>query len=396
MRLLHTADWHLGAELKHVQRLEDQLERVEEVLSFCDAREVDVLLVAGDFIDESRSDRLTYVLSRLGALLRPRLTRGLQVVVIAGNHDREWVFPLLETARELFGAEAERDRVQFVWKPELRVLESVSGDRVRLLCLPYPRQRAYDLEAITFRDVADRHKQMADAVAQRVQWFQMEIREDKARMPTVTLAHLLIQGIAQNGAELTEEADVPIPRNQLPNYAYTALGHVHLPSELGASNFRYSGSLEKMDFGEKDQPKEVVIFELDKTALAGEPEAIPLHPTELRELEWKEGDDLISLARGVGDDTICKLKLLVPPGTNVQAIQAEASRLFARLCWPPEIVWEGNDRPGSLATGSLAIERADWQGAVRSYLKEQVAEDDPDFAQIMAAAEQLLAEAARS
>ena len=51
MRVLHTADWHLGAELKHVKRLPDQLARVEEIVDICESREVDVLLVAGDFID---------------------------------------------------------------------------------------------------------------------------------------------------------------------------------------------------------------------------------------------------------------------------------------------------------------------------------------------------------
>ena len=95
MRILHTADWHLGAELKHVQRLNDQLARVEDVLRICDEREVELLLVAGDFIDEARAERMTPILRRLGDAFRPRLDRGLQIVVLAGNHDRPSVFPFL-------------------------------------------------------------------------------------------------------------------------------------------------------------------------------------------------------------------------------------------------------------------------------------------------------------
>src|SRR6266851_84453 len=390
MRILHTADWHLGAELKHVPRLSDQLARVDEVLQVCDERNVDLLLVAGDFIDEKQSERMTPLLRRLGDMLRPRLRRGMHVVILAGNHDREWVFPFLQTARDLFVA-SETSRLQFAWKPELRVIETRTKERLRLMLLPYPRQTSYDLEAIVFKDAADRHKQMGDAVKQRIKGFESQIKKDGDKMPTVVVAHLLIAGQKENGHELTEEADVPIPRVYLPNYAYVALGHVHLPTELGSATCRYSGSIERMDFGERAQRKRVVLVELDSTGLVGEPEAIPLHPTELFEIDWRDGDDLVAIARDVAPSTICKLRLHVPVGTNVQALQAQARDLIERLCWPPEIQWEGGDIP-EVATGSLAIVRSDWQGAVRSYIKEQVPGDDPQHHDVMAAIEELLSE----
>jgi exonuclease SbcD len=395
MRILHTADWHLGADLKRVPRLDDQLARVEELLAICDEREVDLLLVAGDFIDESRGDRMTPILRRLGGLLRPPLARGMQAVVIAGNHDRESVFPLLQTARELFSLDGEGPRLHFVAKPGLRVMRSAAGEQVRLLCLPYPRQSAYDLEAIVFHDSADRHRQLADAVKQRIRTFEDEIRGDSRRMPTVVMAHLLVAGQRENGHELTEEADVPVPRVFLPNYAYVALGHVHQPTPLGSVACRYSGSIERMDFGEVGAARQVVLVELDSSGLAAQPEVIDLHPTDLREIEWREGDDLAQVARGIPSGAICRLKLMVPPGTNVQALQAQARDLIPRLCWPPEVTWQG-DAVRGVPTGSLAMERADWRGAVRRYVAEQVAADDPMHDGLVRAVEELLAEEAPS
>jgi exonuclease SbcD len=390
MRVLHTADWHLGAELKHVPRLPDQLARIDEILTICDSREVDLLLVAGDFIDETQTDRMTLMLRRLGELLRPRLERGMTVVIVAGNHDREWVFPFLRAAGDLF-FEGHNSRVHFISKPELKVVHTATKeDRVRLLLLPYPRQTAYDLEAISFKDAADRHSQMAAAVKQRIKSFEAEVRKGP-KMPTVIVSHLLIAGQKENGHELTEEADVPIPRVYLPNYAYAALGHVHQPTALGSTTCRYSGSIERTDFGEKGESKQVVLFELDSTGLVGEPEVIDLHPTDLRELEWNEGDDMLAVARGIPPETICKLILNVPVGTNVQALQAEARNLIARLCWPPDIHWQGGEET-EMHAGSLALQRADWQGAVRAYVRDQVPEDDPYFKEISAAVEQLLAE----
>src|SRR5215472_14214803 len=189
MRLVHTSDWHLGAVLRHVPRIDDQMERVEEILSICDERDADVLLVAGDFLNETGQRRMESVLRRLAALLRPRLERGLQVVVIAGNHDRDWVFPLLQTARSLFGGALET-QIRFIWKPGITVIENARGERVRLVLLPYPRQSAYDLEAIQFKDAADRNHQLGDAVKQRILTFEAEIRKDPEQMPTVLMAHL--------------------------------------------------------------------------------------------------------------------------------------------------------------------------------------------------------------
>lgn len=388
MRILHTSDWHLGAELKHVARIDDQLARVEEVLRICDERDVDLLLVAGDFIDEVRADRMTPILRRLGEIFRPRLERGLQIVILAGNHDRPHVFPLLQSARDLFSVDS-KSRLQFVWKPKLLTIEDRDGAALRLMLLPYPDQNAYDLEAISFTDAADRHGQMGAAVKQRIRQFESEIRKG-AKIPTVVVAHLLVAGQRENGHELTEEADVPIPRSYLPNYAYVALGHVHLPTQLGSTTSRYSGSIERMDFGEANEAKEVVLVEVSKAGLVGQPEPIALHPTELREIEWQEGDDLVEIARGIQPQTICKLRLHVPVGTNVQRKQAEARILIDRLCWPPEIHWIGvTDQ--EVLPGSLALERADWQGTVRAYVRSQVQDGDPDADALLRAVEELVA-----
>lgn len=392
MRVLHTADWHLGAELKHVHRLADQLARVEELLAVCDSRKVDLLLVAGDFIDVTRAEPMTRILRRVGELLRPQLERGMTVVILAGNHDREWIFPFLQAARDLF-VEDHASRLHFVSKPELKVIESATHEVVRLMLLPYPRQTAYGLEAITFKNSADRHSQMATAVKQRVSSLEGEIKKS-AKMPTIVVGHLLIAGQRENGHELTEEADVPIPRVYLPNYAYVALGHVHMPTLIGSTTCRYSGSIERMDFGERDEAKEAIVIELDSTGVVGEPEVVELHPTELRELDWSEGDDLVAMARDIPPDTICKLKLRVPAGTNVHALQAQARNLISRLCWPPEIHWEGKEDV-EIRAGSLALDRADWQGTVRAYIKEQVPETDPMFADIASAVEELVSEESR-
>ena len=48
MRILHTADWHLGDRLGRIDRTADLRTAVERVAAHCQEHRVDVLLVAGD------------------------------------------------------------------------------------------------------------------------------------------------------------------------------------------------------------------------------------------------------------------------------------------------------------------------------------------------------------
>src|SRR5262249_58486289 len=59
MKLLHTADWHLGDRLGRIDRTDDLRRAVERVATYCEREQVDVLLVAGDLFSElARPDGL--------------------------------------------------------------------------------------------------------------------------------------------------------------------------------------------------------------------------------------------------------------------------------------------------------------------------------------------------
>ena len=59
MRILHTADWHLGDRLGRIDRTDDLCRAVERIAGYCDTEKVDVLLVAGDIFSElARPDAL--------------------------------------------------------------------------------------------------------------------------------------------------------------------------------------------------------------------------------------------------------------------------------------------------------------------------------------------------
>lgn len=86
MKILHTADWHLGKKLDDFSRIEEQKEVLHEIVTLADIHQVDAVIVAGDLFDNfnpsSEATELLYkTLHRLGNNgHRP-------VIAIAGNHD---------------------------------------------------------------------------------------------------------------------------------------------------------------------------------------------------------------------------------------------------------------------------------------------------------------------
>ena len=86
MKILHTADWHLGKRLENISRHEEQVAVLDEICQIADDRNVDAVIIAGDLFDvfspPNESAELFFKTCK-------RLSNnGLRAVVaIAGNHD---------------------------------------------------------------------------------------------------------------------------------------------------------------------------------------------------------------------------------------------------------------------------------------------------------------------
>ncbi|MEO0897392.1 MAG: exonuclease SbcCD subunit D [Bacteroidota bacterium] len=86
MKILHTADWHLGKKLEHFSRLEEQREVLDEICQIADDENVDAVLIAGDLFDVANPsiDSIELFYKTLKRLAK----HGQRAVIgIAGNHD---------------------------------------------------------------------------------------------------------------------------------------------------------------------------------------------------------------------------------------------------------------------------------------------------------------------
>lgn len=385
IRFLHTSDWHLGNRLGTQDRLSDQLARLREIVAHIERESVDVLLVAGDIFSERlERDGLARIVEHLAALLRPLVTNGLQVVLLAGNHDREHVFVLLQALKELVAPDA-ASRVHFIDRPMLLQL-AARDERVQLVLLPYPTAERYDLAAGQWTSQDQKRTVLADALRERMD----ELARDAGKstgVPTVLVGHFLLAGV-QGGMCVNEQEDVPIQSGDLPTYAYIALGHIHRAQSVRGPNIRYSGSIERMDQGESADTKEVVLVELAPKRKAVI-RSLPLDATPLARIEATSEEDLQQKHAELiePDRTLVALRLVLTRDQSVRALKALAERLFPRL-YDTDIRFLEDARTEALTTFTA---RADVSSTVRDYLTGAL-KDDADAPAILALADELLAE----
>ena len=88
LKLLHTADWHLGKTFKNTDfsLLEIQQQILKEIVEIAEKEDVDIVFIAGDIFDSYnppfKAEELFY------STLKELTANGRRLVIaIAGNHD---------------------------------------------------------------------------------------------------------------------------------------------------------------------------------------------------------------------------------------------------------------------------------------------------------------------
>lgn len=86
MKILHTADWHLGKRLDRFSRLEEQILVMQEIIYIANSQNVDLVIVAGDLFDNFNPS-VDAVELFYKTLKKLSLNGKRPVIAIAGNHD---------------------------------------------------------------------------------------------------------------------------------------------------------------------------------------------------------------------------------------------------------------------------------------------------------------------
>lgn len=323
MKILHTADWHLGKKLEQYSRLEEQKEVLNELVHFVSDRNIDVIIVAGDIFDNfnppAEAEQLLYsVVTRLGNSGQ-RL-----VIVIAGNHDSPdrieapsplamengiifCGFPLtaVPSFRHSSGNfEIIRSTPGFMeikfqkYEYPLRVIHTSYVSELRLKKMISIEEREADLNKV----LGEHWGTLADQYV-----------DDKG--VNILIAHLYVGATGQTLPEESEDersvrfvggANVVYSSVIPSQIQYAALGHIHKYYNLGTPErpVVYSSSILSYSFSEAEQQKYFIEIGIQPDGIT-DYQKIPVRAgRKLVRLKAKGMDDALRLVQENADNYI--------------------------------------------------------------------------------------------
>ena len=408
MRILHTADWHLADRLGRIDRTDDLRRAVERVAGYCRSEKVDVLLVAGDLFSElAGPDALRESIRHLQEVFQPFLRDGGTILTLTGNHDKENFCQTLKHAMNLaapstpkFGNVVPSGRLYLATGPTLLSLADRDTQReVQFILMPYPTPTRYlkDEAAQRYQGLDEKNRHLMAAYTNALNKLQQSEKFDKT-LQTVLAAHVHVRGAELPTLfRITEQEDVVFSDADLPTgFAYIALGHIHRAQFLGGQkHVRYSGSIERMDLGEKDDPKGVVLFDLGPEGLLGEPQVLPLEATPIYEITIHSPQDEIPALKERYPDAQNDLVRIVCTYTagvdNREEIVRDLDDLFPR--WYDREIHERNALDKNTLVGGAPGAAKSFEQTVREYLMQELTNHEGSFREsVLARAEDLMKE----
>ncbi|MFP7222817.1 exonuclease SbcCD subunit D [Priestia filamentosa] len=277
MRILHTADWHLGRTLEGRSRLEEQEQFLAELVEVVKDQKIDAILMAGDVFDTvnppATAEGMFYdsvaKLSQQGAC---------PIITIAGNHDSP---NRLSASSPLAGVQ----NIHLFGYPVNNIVKvPVGGEMLEVAALPYPSESRLNELLSENSD----EKEIRNSYDARIQGIFSNLASQFTQGAVhMAMSHIHVAGGSASDSERPIEVGgaYTVAATSLPEEAqYVALGHLHRPQNVGRAKTlaRYSGSPLAYSFSEAGYTKSLSIIDV-----------VPYGKAELTEIPINSGKPLV-------------------------------------------------------------------------------------------------------
>lgn len=251
VKLLHFSDIHIGMEnyakldpeTGLSTRLLDFFETFDFIVDLAIKESVDVVVFAGDAY-KTRDPNPTQQRG-FGQRVKRLANAGIPTVLVVGNHDTPNAEGKANTL-DIYSA-LEIDNVWVSRTPQYLKIPTKSGD-LQVITLPWLHKNDY-------KTVGDKITLLYDKIT--------------PESPAVFLSHSEVEGSeygSEKGMAIANDVTIPLPLLQDKRLDYVALGHIHKHQVLSKPNDKplvvYSGSPQRIDFGEEKEEKGVILVEI--------------------------------------------------------------------------------------------------------------------------------------
>ncbi|MDI9277502.1 exonuclease subunit SbcD [Pantoea sp. EABMAA-21] len=277
MRIIHTADWHLGQFFYSKSRAAEHQAFLDWLLAQITQHQVDALIIAGDLFDTgSPPSYAREMFNRFVVALQPT---HCELIVLAGNHDS---VATLNESRELLACLNTRVITSATPQGEQQVLtlHQRDGTPGALLCaIPYLRPRDI-LRSQAGQSGREKQISLLEAIEQHYQQCYaaaLAERADRA-LPIIATGHLTTVGVTKSDSvrDIYIGTLDAFPAQAFPAADYIALGHIHRAQRIADSDhIRYSGSPIPLSFDELGREKSVFLLEFSAQLDSVTPLPIP-------------------------------------------------------------------------------------------------------------------------
>ncbi|MGH1336337.1 MAG: exonuclease SbcCD subunit D C-terminal domain-containing protein [Aureispira sp.] len=268
IKILHTADWHLGQKFFHRTRKEEHKAALDWLLQLIVTQEIDLLIIAGDIFD---TDNPTNYARKLyyDFLRQLQATNCQSVVVVAGNHDSANMLDaskkLLESLDVFVIGSIPEER-----KEQIFPIKHLQTGKLLAVVAAVPYLRDRDVrQSVAGEDYERGIERLKAGIHQHYQEVAEAIAPyaDK-EVPLIVTGHLYAAG-GERGERPDiihiGHADVIRTTSFSTIFDYVALGHLHRVQQLDSPRaIWYSGSLIPLDFSELNYSQCVRILQFDR------------------------------------------------------------------------------------------------------------------------------------
>ena len=251
MKIIHTADWHIGQTFFGYDRFQEHQYFLDWLTDQITTQQIDVLLISGDIFDvanpSAQAQRQFYRFLRRVTEQNP----GLQIILIAGNHDSK---ERLGFGNKIFEEEGLYISSKYDGKLKKVELEDEYG-KLNIYMLPF-------VKPVEVKQYFDDEQFGYDEMIHKI----IEKEEINTNERNIILTHQFVtargEEVERTDSEVlslggTDNVDV----SNYDKFDYVAIGHVHRPQRIGRDTARYAGTMLKYSFSEVKHKKTMPILE---------------------------------------------------------------------------------------------------------------------------------------
>lgn len=330
IKFIHTADIHFGMEnygkIDSKSGIHTRLLDFEKALNFCIdfaiEKNVDFFLFAGDAYKTANPSPTQQKLL-MQCFLRLYKAK-IPIIIIVGNHDNPISYGKAN-ALEIFG-NIPIDGFHVISKPVSFVLKTKNGP-IQIVGIPWPTRNNISIQSrYLIKSSSEITDYISQSVSQLIKHFAQELDPS---IPSVLTSHITVSSGIFSGSEkraIYGNDPVLMPSElAIEPFDYVALGHLHRYQDLnpkGYPSIVYSGSIERVDFGERKEDKGFCFVTIEKKGKCShEFIKTPARPFIQIEAHLKSGKDhteqlVETIKKYEIKDSILKILYFLPPDEN--------------------------------------------------------------------------------